>query len=156
LVVRHAAPEEEGQAGGQLEIADRIGSVWRDVCRIGLDAEEELGADEQPPDGHLDTALEAGFLACVREEFQQNAELGIRDRTPVRLSRKTAEDLTRALGFCSAGRRPTREDALAARCFAGAVRVERTGDRDARDGRRCPRRSLGMRRQERLSYGLRK
>src|SRR6185295_15703727 len=53
LVVRDAAPEEKGQARGELEVAQAVGGLRRQSRRITLDAEEELvvhenGAERDP------------------------------------------------------------------------------------------------------------
>ena len=70
LVVRNAAPEEERQAGRQLQVADPVALAGRDALRIALDAEQELGADQQPPQRHLDAGVEAAAGASPVVEGQ--------------------------------------------------------------------------------------
>ena len=51
FVVRDAAPEEEREAGGELEVGDPVGRLRRDARRVGLDPEEELRAHQHRPPG---------------------------------------------------------------------------------------------------------
>ena len=59
LIVGNAAPQKERQPRRELEVADAIRRSGRGVRRIALDAEQELGADEQAPYRALDARVEA-------------------------------------------------------------------------------------------------
>ena len=96
LVVRDAAPQEERQARGQLQVADAVGRAGRGVRRIALDAEEELGADEQPLEGALDAPVEAALGAALLVERQQQVEVGPGHRSAVGAAGQGREDLARA------------------------------------------------------------
>jgi hypothetical protein len=63
LVIRNAAPEEEREPRGQIEIAQAIGRAGGDACRFTFEPEQELRVDQQPRQRALDAALEAGALA---------------------------------------------------------------------------------------------
>ena len=59
LIVRNAAPEEEGKSRRQLEIADPVHRASRQVGRLVFEAEDELRIDEHARQGVLDPGLEA-------------------------------------------------------------------------------------------------
>ena len=46
FIVRDAAPQEERQAGRQLQVADRIHAMRRDVDGVAFDAEQEFGGNQ--------------------------------------------------------------------------------------------------------------
>jgi hypothetical protein len=58
LVVRDAAPEEKRQARREVEVAQPVGRAGPKVRRIGLDAEQEVEADEHALERGLDPGLE--------------------------------------------------------------------------------------------------
>lgn len=62
-IVGDAAPEEEREARGEFDVADAVGGAGSEASGIGLDAEEELRADENGAEGVFD----AGFDARGRE-----------------------------------------------------------------------------------------
>ncbi len=65
FVVGNAAPQEERQPRGQLEVADAIGRARRDARRILLDAEQELAADQHRAQRRLD-ARRRSPPSCAR------------------------------------------------------------------------------------------
>ncbi len=62
-VVRQAAPQEEGQPGGQLQVGDVIGPAGLGFGTFAFDAEQEAGVDQHPRDAMLNAALEVTALA---------------------------------------------------------------------------------------------
>ncbi len=59
-IVRDAAPQEEGEARGQLDVADSVRRRGRNPLRILFDPEDELRAHENAPERELDSRIEAG------------------------------------------------------------------------------------------------
>ncbi len=59
LVVRDAAPEEERQPRGELEIGQPVRGTSGDARGIALGAEEEVGIDQNPLERELDAGIEA-------------------------------------------------------------------------------------------------
>ena len=76
-LVGDAAPQEEREPRREIEIGDGIGRAGGRPVGVGLDAVEELGADEQAPDGELDAVLEAAVPPALLVEVEQHAELAI-------------------------------------------------------------------------------
>jgi hypothetical protein len=95
LVVRNAAPQKERQPRGQLQIGEpiRVGSGTRG---IELDAEQELGADEQPFDRLPYTDIEPSFGAASFVEAQERRNIRGGHRTPERAASQRRED-----SFCA-------------------------------------------------------
>ena len=60
-LVGDAAPEEERQARRELDVADAIDRPRRQIGRLGLEAEDELGIDEHARDGALNAGVERAF-----------------------------------------------------------------------------------------------
>ena len=59
LVVGDAAPQEEREARGELEISQRVRLPRLGARRVLEHAQEEVGVDEQPLEGELDAGVEA-------------------------------------------------------------------------------------------------
>ena len=139
LVVRDAAPEEERQAGRQLQVADPVALPGLDPFRIALDAEQELGTHQQPPERHFDAAIEAAFGAPPVVEHKDPLDVFVGNGPAVGPSRDGRQDLPRARGLLLRGRagfRTAGEDAVAARRpfdRPGAARFVRPRDRQALD-----------------------
>ena len=137
LVVRDTAPEEERQARRQLEVADAVVGVRRRARRVPLDAEEELRADQQPADRHLDAGVEAAAVAAALVEVDQTVHVLTVDRPAERAPREGREDVPRARGLFidrRAGGGPARQDPLPARRLVDRARAAgfvRSGDRHA-------------------------
>ena len=64
LVVRDAAPEKEGQARRQLDVADAIHRARRQVRRVGLDPEHEVGTRQDELQRRLNAGLERSRRAA--------------------------------------------------------------------------------------------
>ena len=62
--VGNAAPQEEGEARSEFEIADAVSSIRRDVRGIALDAEHELGLEKDPLQGDLNAGIEIAVIAA--------------------------------------------------------------------------------------------
>ena len=137
LVVRNAAPEEERQAGGQIEIGDGVVRIRRDVPRPLLDAVEEARRDQQLPQGPLDPRveprIEARRVPAVAVRGQQEVQLRLARRPPIGAPRQRREDLRRAGPLVLRRRRPAREDAPAALGVAGPAGHERPRHGEVRE-----------------------
>ena len=131
LVVGQAAPEEERQPRRQLEVAHPVRPVR--PRGVALDPQQELGAHQQPAQGHLDALVEAAVGPALVEEAEQQVDVVAGGGPPVGAAGQGRQDLGRARPL---GRRPgvvgrpAREDAAAARGVAGARRLERPRHRD--------------------------
>ena len=70
LVVGNAAPEEEGEAAGEVYVGNLVGRFRGEPCRVAFDAEEEVGAGEEGAEGHFDAVVEAlsGTFSIEAEE----------------------------------------------------------------------------------------
>ncbi len=77
LVVRDAAPEEERQARGELDVRDAVGRVRRDAGRVGLDAEEELRVHQHRAQGHLDPRVEVPLRAGTPVQLHRLLEVRV-------------------------------------------------------------------------------
>ena len=129
FLVRDAAPQEKGQARGELQIADAIGGVGRGVARIPFDAEEKLRAGENGSNRHLDAGVETAGRSRRLVELQRSLEVRRGDRPPVGAARQGRDDGLRARGFRRRARPltwgPAHEEPLAARRL-GRIRPRRT------------------------------
>ena len=114
LVVGDAAPEEERQPRGELDVAQPVDLAGRDVVGGALEAEHELGGRENSAQRHLDAGLEAALLATDGVEIHQRRQLLAVDGVAVRARRERLDDLPRARRFLALVRRPTDEDSSAA------------------------------------------
>ena len=91
FIVRNAAPEEERETGGQLQVAQSICGAGLGICWVALDSEQELRIDEKA----LDSALNAG-VECSRSaralafaiEANQRLDIALGDRTPIGTTRE--------------------------------------------------------------------
>ena len=130
FVVRDALPEEEGQAGGQLEIAQTVDGAGPRIHRMPLDAQQEARHRQQGFERSLDPGLEVARGATLPVDRQQRLDVGLVHRPPVGAARQRPEDLARArlLGRGRGVAWTAREDASAARCVLGHGPVERPGD----------------------------
>ena len=61
-VIRDAAPEEERQTRGKLEVADAIRRLRRQTVRIALGAEKKLATHEHRTERGLDAGVEISAL----------------------------------------------------------------------------------------------
>ena len=62
LLVRDAAPEEERQARGELQVADRVRRARPDAGRIAFDAIQERRARQDPRDAGADAGVEVAAV----------------------------------------------------------------------------------------------
>src|SRR5207249_4243572 len=120
------------------EIADPIGGADGGPRRVGLDAEDELRARQDPSQHTLDPLVE-GFLPLpVVIEREQLVELRRRYRTPIGPACDAGDHLARTVVFRRTARsssRPADEEAPTAWRIPGARGVERPRDRHRFDVR---------------------
>ena len=83
IIVRNAAPKEERQAGGQLQVVDAICGIRRNVLGIPFDPEQELGTGDQGSKRHFDTRLEACLGPGILEKTQRHLKVRIGDRASI-------------------------------------------------------------------------
>ena len=96
----------------------RYARSGRRLRRVGFDAEQELGADEQPVERELDSLVEASLGATFTIEREQRPHVGRRHRPAKRAARERGQDPRRTClftrGGCAVGV-ADRTDALPAR-----------------------------------------
>ena len=136
LVVRDAAPEEERQAGRELDVGDAVGRARRDARRVRFDAEEELRVHQHRAQGHLDPRVEVPLRAGLPVQLHRLPEVRVDDRPPVGPAHERAEDPPGTRFLFARFLRLADEDPAAAGRVAVALGVIRPGDRDLVDRRR--------------------
>ena len=127
-VVGNAAPEQEGQPGRELDVADAIDLAGCGVPRRPLDAVEELdvGQDALEPAAHARFEVPGGAARAV--EGHQLVEIPVTERAAVGAAGEAGEDLPGAGCFPRFVGRVTDEDAAAARAVRPRVGAEGAGD----------------------------
>ena len=136
LVVRDAAPQEEGQARGQLDVRHRIGRAGRDVFRVRFAAEQEVRAHQNAAQRHFYSRVEVALRATLPVEVEQHRHVVAGHGAPERQARQARDDLRRAPDLVHARVGTAREDAPARRRVAPAGGVVRPAHLDIGDRRR--------------------
>ena len=131
LVVGNAAPQEEGEPRRQFQIADAIDAAGRAARRILLDAEEEVGRNQQRAQRLLDAEIEIALRAAAAIKSQQRLEVGIGHRTAEGAAAHAGQNGAGARFLVLRGGRAAHKDPGAAGRVAGTRDVIRSGDRDA-------------------------
>ena len=142
-VVRDAAPQEERQPGGQLQVAHAVCGRRRRAGRLLLDADQEVRRRQDRLQRQPDARLEIALAAAQPVDLQQRPNILLGHRTPIGPPRQRGDDLPRArLVVATTG--IAGQDPLAAGRRVWHRAVERAGDLDlvdadprtGRDGRR--------------------
>ena len=136
LVVRDAAPQEEGESRRQLQVADGVGLAGADVGRVGLAPEEEIRADQDAPQRHLDAGVEVAPGAARLVETEQHLDVAVCHRAPERAPRDARDDLGGAGNLVGHSRRTAGEDPLPAGRIASPGNVVGPAQLHAADARR--------------------
>ena len=120
LVVRDAAPQEERQPRGDLQVAEGIGLlVLRQVDRLAVYPQQEVRVHQDALQPVLDARLEAAAFAAPRlVELQQRIPVAIGHRPAIRAAGDPRQDRRRAGAFLRGPGGLTDED----RPPAGSVR----------------------------------
>ena len=105
LVVRDAAPQEERQPRREVDVGNPVRRPGLDSVRVALDAQQELGRDEQRFQRPLDAGFEAALFVSGRVRQQQRVHVGAGDRPAEGAARQIRQDLPGARFFI---RRPVR------------------------------------------------
>ena len=71
LVVRNAAPQEERQTRGELDVGETIRGSGSDFAGIGLDAEQKIRADQQTLERRADAVVEISARRTLIEAHQR-------------------------------------------------------------------------------------
>ena len=79
LVVGNAAPKEERQSGGELQIRDRVRRIGRDARWIEPSRKQEFGTDEQPLERPTNPELESALDPPLLVEGQERPDIGAGD-----------------------------------------------------------------------------
>ena len=121
LLVGDAAPQEERQARGQLDVAQRVHLSRRRAGRVLLHAEEEIRIDEQPFERELDAGVEAAprLRPPVPEELEQRLDVPIRRRPAIGAAGQPREDPLGARLLLRYGGGIAHEDSAPARRVLG-------------------------------------
>ncbi len=83
LIVGAGAPQEERQAGRQVQVGDLVRRVQLRVGRLGFDAVDELGRRQHAGQHHLDALVEAAVFAAVGVELHQQIDVSRRRRPAI-------------------------------------------------------------------------
>ena len=102
LVVGQAAPEEERQPRRQLKAAHPVRPVG--PGGVALDPQQELGAHEEPAQGHLDALVEAAVGPALIVEAEQQVDVGAGGGPAVGAAGEGPEDFGRARPLIGEGR----------------------------------------------------
>jgi hypothetical protein len=124
LVVRDAAPQEERQARGELEIADAVSVAGSKGYAIALDSEQEFGIDQHALDNRLDAGVESAVAGAI-VEAEQRSDVALLGRPPERAAGKRRRDLRRTARLVLRRARMAREQPPPARRVSWALWVER-------------------------------
>ena len=138
LLVGNAAPQEERQPRGELQIGDPVGRLGSDTGRVLLDAEKEIRADQNPLQRQLDAGLESTAVPPRLVEPDQRLHIRLGDGAAEGAPGDSGDDppCTMQLPFRRlAGGRAAGEDAPPAGRIAGAGHAVRAADLDAADTR---------------------
>ena len=136
LVVGNAAPEEEREARGQLQVGYRVGRARRDRGRLVLEPEQEAWADQDAAHRQLDARLEAAARRAVAVQAEGDLQVGVAHRAPPGASRQRRDDGTGARRLLGGGGRDADEQLAAAGRLADGDGVgKRPRDRHAGDHR---------------------
>src|SRR5207247_5346097 len=135
FVVRNAAPDEEGQARGQLDVAEPIRDGGRGLWRILFDSEQEVDRDQNPSKRRLDAALEAALSPSRVIEREKRLNLVVAQRPAVCTASEPLENARRAGLLFGRPLRRAHENPAPAWRVAGTSRRMRTSSVDVVDGR---------------------
>ena len=137
-VVGDAAPQEERQARGDLQVAQAVGALAaRQVDRFAVDAQQEVRIDQDALETVLDAGLEAAAVAPARvEERQQRLAVARRDGPPVGAAGRRGQDALGAGPLLGRAARGAEKDPAAARgVLRPAVDAVRAADLHRANGR---------------------
>ncbi len=77
FLVGDAAPEEERQPGREFKIADGMHGSGCAALRVALDAEQEIGRDQDRSQGHFDPGFKtAAVFPADGEQLHQRCDVG--------------------------------------------------------------------------------
>ncbi len=92
VIVRNAAPEEERQPRGELDIADAMDRTCGDTGGIPFSAEHELRARQYGAQRRLDALLEVTFTARGSVEGKQAFDIDRRGLPAIRAARQGCDN----------------------------------------------------------------
>ena len=134
FLVGDAAPEEERQARGEVQVGQMIRRALRRDGRGPLDAEEEFGRDEDAAQAHLDAGIERAAIGLAGgEEFHQGVGVGGGDWSSIGAAGERGEDLPRANIFRLGWLGVADENAATALGFTGTRGIIGAADADVFD-----------------------
>ena len=114
-LVGNAAPEKEGQARGELHVADRVGSACPQAGGIAFDSVQEGRAGQDTRDPGANARVEvAAALARLLVERDRRLHIRCRDRSAIGAARQVGEDPGGARELLLRHLRLTHEDQVAA------------------------------------------
>src|SRR5439155_20782200 len=113
--IRNAAPQEEGQARREIEIAETIGRARRQSCRFAFDAEQKARRREDALDPSLNSGVEAVFAPASLVEAEQRLDLAFGDGPSIRARGEGRQYSSRAWFFAGSILRTADEDPAACR-----------------------------------------
>src|SRR5579883_759941 len=131
LVVGNAAPQKEGKARGQIEIADAMSRRRTGSIRVALGADKKFRACEEALESQLNAGVETLRLVAGAVEGKQLREVAGRVRPAIGSVDQRGKDLGGARLFAGCVGRAADENPAAARSIAGTCGAERSGDSDS-------------------------
>ena len=129
VVVRNAAPQEEGEPRRQFDIADAVDGTRCGLGRVLLRAKQELGRGQQRLYGLLNAGLEVAAFSAGAVELHQRLDVVARDRPSKRPAREHGQNRAGARVVL----RATDEDLRAAGRHPATGHVERPADHQLAD-----------------------
>ena len=128
LVVRDTAPQKEGQARREREVAHGTASARHHTHRVALDSKDELRVGQHPLQRKLQPSLEAIRTPAILEETEQRLDVVLSHGTAIGAPRQPGENLPRARRVVRPSFRMTDENAATTGRVTWAV--DRMGSAD--------------------------
>src|SRR5262249_43046683 len=131
LVVGNAAPQEEGQARRQFDVAKLVYPPARPIRRIEFRPENELGRHQHLLQCQSNARFESAVCGALLVESHELRQIVGGYRPPIGAVRAAGENLFRASLFFARRRWMAYENLVAARRYARPAHIEGARDRNA-------------------------
>ena len=132
LVIGNAAPQEEGEAGRQFQIADAVSGAGGQAGRLLLEAEYEIDPDQHARQRHFNPVVEvSAFVSSPLIEAHQLFQVRIRQRAGGRRESPAWKGSSWRRATRLPRRRAANENAAAAGRVSRSGGIQGSGDGDA-------------------------
>ncbi len=132
-IVRDAAPQEEGEPRGDVEIRQRVDRAGLQIGRLGFEPEDERRAAQHEPQRELDAAFEVAVPPLVVVEREQPVELGCVEGPAISEAAEPRQDRAGARALLGGCPWTAAEDSRAAWRVGRPRRIEWAGDQQPID-----------------------